>query len=211
MGLIGSFFGRDQKKDLAAAKAQSDAALSQGYDQAQADYTQAENYFSPYSQLGQSGIRNQGFYDDALGMNGEGARNQAVGTITSNPLFQGQLGQESNAVSRVLNAQGASGGGQAHLAAQRVFQQNAGNWLDRYAQNAQQGVQTGLQATNAMSGLRAGRGDMAYGYGATKAGNAINFGNAMAANRSTGINNLMGLAGTVVSGINAFRQPKLGS
>jgi hypothetical protein len=204
MGLIGSFFGSDQRKDLERAKAQSDQQLQQGYDQAYGDYTEAGNYFSPYASQGQQANT---FYNDALGLNGDPARTTATNTLTSNPLFQGELGAQSNAVSRALNAQGASGGGKAQLAAQRVFQGTAGNWLDRYAN---QGAQ-GLQATNAMASARMGRGDLSYGYGASKAGNAINFGNAMASNRNTGINNLMGLAGSVISGINAFRQPKLGS
>jgi hypothetical protein len=60
-----------------------------------------------------------------------------------------------------------------------------------------------------MAGLRANRGDMAIGRGTTLAGNSVNFGNAMAANRNTGINNLMGVASLGVSGLNAFNQPKL--
>ena len=205
MGLLGSFLGKDQQKDLQRAKQQSDAALQQGYDSAYGDYTSAGDMFSPYAQSGQQA--NQ-FYNDALGLNGDAARGTAINTLTSNPLFQGQLGQESNAMSRLLNAQGASGGGKAQLAAQRVFQQNAGSWLDRYAN---QGAQ-GLQATNAMAGMRQARGDLSMNYGATRAGNEQSYGNAMAANRSTGINNILGLAGTVVSGINAFRQPtKIGA
>jgi hypothetical protein len=201
MGLIGSFFGRDQKKDLQAAKGQADAALAQGYNSAYGDYTNAMQSFDPYVQSGQQANT---FYNDALGLNGDTARGTAVDTLTSNPLFQGQLGQESNAMSRVLNAQGASGGGKAQLAAQRVFQQNAGSWLDRYAN---QGAQ-GLQATGAQAGMTAARGDLSYGYGATRAGNEVNYGNAMAANRSTGINNLMGVASLAVNAMKPT--PKLG-
>jgi hypothetical protein len=58
--------------------------------------------------------------------------------------------------------------------------------------------------------LRANRGDMAIGRGTTLAGNSVNFGNAMAANRNTGINNLMGVAGLALGGVNAFNKPKLG-
>lgn len=200
MGLIGSFFGRDQKKDLARAKAESDAALASGYGDARADYSNAMQSFDPYVQQGQKA---NAMYSDALGLNGDAARSTAVNTITSNPLFQGQLGQESNAVSRMLNAQG-SGAGKEALAAQRVFQQNAGSWLDRYNQAGQQG----FQATGQQAQYQAGRGDLAYGYGATRAGNAINFGNAMAANRGVGINNLMGVASL---GVNAMKPtPKLG-
>jgi hypothetical protein len=203
MGLLSDFLGKSQRKDLAAAKAESDAALQQGYGQGQTDYTAAENYFAPYANQGQAANT---FYNNALGLGTEAERTAALGTLTSNPLFQGQLGQDSNALLRNLNARGQSGGGMAALAGQRVFQQNAGNWLDRYRDQGQQG----LQATNQMAGYRAGRGDMSYGYGATKAGNAVNFGNAMAANRNTGINNLMGVASLGVSGINAFNKPKLG-
>jgi hypothetical protein len=205
MGLLGSFFGRDQKKDLQHARAESEAALGQGYNQAQADYTAAENYYQPYADVGKAGIADQNFYSDVLHNRGD-----AVGQFSSNPLLSGELGSNFMATQRAGNAQGWGAGKEA-LAGQRVFQQTAGSWLDRYRDNAQQGVNTGLNATNAMAGLRSARGDNAYGYGATKAGNAINYGNAMAANRGTGINNLMGLAGTVVSGINAFRKPNLGS
>lgn len=205
MGLLGSFFGSDQRKDLRNAKGQADAALQQGYDGAYGDYTAAGDMYQPYAQSGQQA--NQ-FYSDALGLNGDDARSTAVNTMTSNPLFQGQLGQESNAMARILNAQGASGGGKAQLAGQRVFQQNAGQWLDRYNNLGQQG----MQATNAMAQMRQARGDLSMNFAATKAGNEINHGNAMAANRSVGINNLMGLAGLAVSGVNAFRQPtKIGS
>jgi hypothetical protein len=202
VGIIGSFFGRDQKKDLANAKAQADADLAAGYNDARNDYTTAENYFRPYAEGGQRGQR---FYDEALGLYGDEARGAATSSLASNPLFQGQLGQESNAISRVLNAQGNSGGGKAHLAAQRVFQGSAGNWLDRYANRGQQG----MQASNAMAGYRAKRGDLAYGYGATRAGNAIQYGNAQAANRNTPWNNAMALGGLGVNALNAYNQPKL--
>ncbi len=198
MGLIGSFFGRDQKKDLANAKAQADADLAGGYADARADYTTAENYFSPYAQQGQEANT---FYNDVL-MN----RGDAVGKFSSNPLFSGELGANYMAAQRAGNAAGWGAGKEA-LAGQRVFSQTAGNWLDRYRD---QGAQ-GLQASNAMAGYRAGRGDMAYGYGATRAGNAINYGNAMAANRGTGINNLMGVASLGVNAFTAGQKPKLGS
>lgn len=193
MGLLGSFFGRDQKKDLQAAKAQSDAALQQGYDQSQADYTAAEGYYQPYAQVGQQGIADNQTYSDILNNRGD-----AVSKFSANPLFNGELGSNFMAQQRAGNAAGWGAGKEA-LAGQRVFGQTAGSWLDRYGQNAQQGVNTGLNATNAMATARMGRGDNAYGYGATKAGSAINYGNAMAANRGTGINNLMGIANVIAT------------
>ena len=205
IGLLGSFFGSDQRRDIQSANRQATKALDKGYNQAYGDYTSAASSYDPYVQQGNAA---NAFYGNALGLNGTDAQSGAINTLTSNPLFSGQLAQDSNAMSRVLNAQGASGGGKAQLAAQRVFQQTAGNWLDRYKGLGDQG----LQATGAKSNALMGRGELSMGFGATKAGNAINYGNALAANRSTGINNLMGLGSLAINGANAWRQPtKIGS
>ncbi len=205
MGILGSFFGSDQRKDLAAANKSATQSLQQGYDSANADYGTAINNYNPYVQSGQQANT---FYGNALGLNGADAQNQSISTLTSNPLFSGQLSQDSNAMSRVLNAQGSSGGGKAQLAAQRVFQQTAGNWLDRYNQMGQQG----LQATGAQSNALQGRADLASNYASAKAGNAIQYGNALAANRSTGVNNILGAVGLGVNALNAWRQPsKIGT
>jgi hypothetical protein len=202
MGIISDFMGKTAQRKADEAYAESERLAQQALAGQRSEYEQAENYFRPYAEGGQRGQR---FYDEALGLYGDEARGAATSSLASNPLFQGQLGQESNAISRVLNAQGNSGGGKAHLAAQRVFQGSAGNWLDRYANRGQQG----MQASNAMAGYRAKRGDLAYGYGATRAGNAIQYGNAQAANRNTPWNNAMALGGLGVNALNAYNQPKL--
>lgn len=194
MSFLGSLTGSSQRKDLRVAQTNANAALDKGYADSMARYDQAAGLYDPYAQQGRQA---NDFYYNALGLNGAEAQTGAVDTLTSNPLFQGQLGQESNALAKLLNARGASGGGLANIAAQRVFQQSAGNWLDRYRDAGQQG----FQATNAQANIRAGQGDAAYGYGATKAGNQINFGNALAETRNVGVNNLIGLIG---AGANAY-------
>ena len=188
---FGSLTGSTQRKDIRNANAAATQALDTGYEQSQGYYDQAAQGYSPYVQQGQK-ASNQ--YNSLLGLNGADARGEAQGMITSDPLFQGGLAQDSNALLRNLNARGQGGGGQAQLAGQRVLQQNYGSWLDRYRDAGSQG----FQATNALSGVRAAQGDNAYGFAATKAGQATNYGNAMASSRSIGINNLMGLAGTAV-------------
>lgn len=105
------------------------------------------------------------------------------------------MASDSNAVSRTLNAQGSSGGGKAQLAAQRVLQGNALNFANLYSGLSQQG----LSATNAQSNALQGRGDMTTNYYGTKAGNAVNYGNALAQSRTNGINNLTSLLGTAVN------------
>ncbi|MFA5952249.1 MAG: hypothetical protein WC807_18430 [Hyphomicrobium sp.] len=192
MGILGGFFGSDQRKDLQRANQQATTDLQQGYDKAYGDYSSAAAGFDPYIE---SGNKSQGTWDDLMGLNGDGARDAAYGTLSTNPLFTGQLATSSNALSRVLNAQGQSGGGKAALAGARVLQETGGQWVDRYGQ----GGQMGYNATGAKGNALTARGDLSMGYGATKAGNAINFGNALAANRSTGINNILGVAGLAVN------------
>lgn len=192
MGLLGSFLGSDQRKDVTNAYNKSNQYLDQGYNSANTDYTTAINNYSPYTQSGQQA---NAFYSNMLGLNGADAANSAWDTLSSNPLFTGQLASNSNAVSRTLNAQGSSGGGKAQLAAQRVLQGNALNFANLYAGLGQQG----LSATQAQGNALMGRGDMTTNYYGTKAGNAVNYGNALASSRTQGVNNLLNLGGLAVS------------
>lgn len=197
MSFFSSFTGSAQRKDVRNANSQATAALDKGYADSQGYYGQAAGAYDPYVTAG--GKAND-TYNALLGLNGADARSSAQGMLTSDPLFQGGLSQDSNALLRNLNARGQGGGGQAQLAGQRVLQQNYGNWLDRYRDAGSQG----FQATNAQSGVRAAQGDNAYGYGATKAGQATNMGNALASSRTIGLNNLLGVAGTAIGGWNAL-------
>ena len=202
MSFWGSFTGSSQRKDLRRAQAQATQHLDQGYSDARSDYTGAIESYQPYVE---SGTKSQSFYDDLLGLNGSEARAAAQGTLTSDPLFQGQLAQSSNAMLRHLNARGSSVGGKAALAGQRVLQQTYGDWLDRY----QGGGAQGLNATNAMAGYRADRGDLAWGHGTTIAGNAISHGNAMAQSRGILSNNLLKIAEIGVNAMTGL--PRIGS
>ena len=195
--LADGFTGKAAQKDIRAADAKASGYLDKGYADSQGYYGQAASAYDPYVQ---AGGKSNDTYNALLGLNGTGAQNDANTMLTSNSLFQGQLGQESNALLRNLNARGQSGGGQAQLAGQRVFQQNAGSWLDRYRDAGSQG----FQASNAQAGVRAAQGDAAYGYGATKANQAVGYGNALAESRGIGINNLMGAIGSGISGYNAL-------
>lgn len=185
---------------MARANAQATQALSEGYGQQQQRYDQAFDMFTPFAQQGRAA---NDFYTNALGLGGQEAQSQAIGTLTSNPLFSGQLAQDSNALSRQLNARGMGAGGTAAMAGARVFQQTAGNWLDRYRDAGRQGFEAAGQQGN----IRMGQGDAAYGYGATRANQAIGYGNALSQTRNAGLNNLLGIAGTVISGANAMRKP----
>lgn len=108
------------------------------------------------------------------------------------PLFGSILGQQSNALLRQQNARGGTYGGQAVMAAGRLGLENYNNYLTRLQGQANQGAQIAGQQSN----IKMGQADLDYGFGATRAGSEINYGNASAAARSTGINNLLNIAGT---------------
>jgi hypothetical protein len=197
MSFFDNLFGSAQEDTLRQADAEAKRSLNKGFKQQNQRYDEAYGLYQPYAEQGREA---NDFYYNALGLGTPEQQTTALNTLTSNPLFQGQLGQESNALARSLNARGASGGGQAQLAAQRVFQQNAGNWLNRYRDLGGQG----LQVTGQQAGIRTAQGDNAYGHFGNQAGRAINTGNAMAQMQTNSANNLMnaftGLASTAIGG-----------
>ena len=200
MGFFSNLSGGQQRSDIRRSTAQANSMIDQGFNESQGYYDQAAGLYDPYTQQGGKAAT---MYADLLGINGGDARSEAQGVLTSDPLFQGGLAQDSNALLKQLNARGQSGGGLANIAAQRVLQQNYGSWLDRYNQAGQQG----FQATNALAGVRATQGDNAYGAAATKAGLALGKGNALASTRNTGINNLMGAIGAGLKAYSSFYKP----
>lgn len=188
MGLLGSFFGSDQRKDLRRAKAASDRELDAAYKGADEFYAQGQELYDPYIEQGRTG---SDVYSQAIGLGTPEERAAAQERYFSDPAMQAVLGQQTNALLRKFNASGSgTGGGRLALAGTRVGLENYGSWLDRVKGVGDQG----FTATTGKSNVLLGRGDSRWGYGATKAGQETSFGNAMAQNRSTGINNLLNVA-----------------
>ena len=189
MGFFSDFTGASARSDIKKANNTATAALDQGYNTSQGYYDQAASSFDPYTSSGAAGEK---MYSDLLGLNGDDARSSAQGVITSDPLWSGKLGEDTNAVLKNLNARGMGASGASALAGQRVLLQNYNSVLDRY-----QGLgQTGLSATGQRAGVLTGQGDNAYGFGATKANQALQYGNAMAGTRNSGLNNILAVLGT---------------
>jgi hypothetical protein len=189
MGFLGSLLGTDQAKDLKRAKKASDKELQSGYDEAQPFYDQAFDLFSPFAQQGQEANK---LYGQAIGLGSPEEQAAAQARYTRDPIQQSILGDQSNRLLKQLNARGSTYGGTAALAGARVGRENYNGWLDRLDNQAG----AGFGATSSQAGLRSGQGDMRFGLGVTKAGQETSFGNAMAENRSTGINNLLKIGET---------------
>lgn len=197
MSFLSSFFGTTQRNDVKRAKVAADAALDAGADAGRAAYTSATDRLDPYSQTGMAG---NAMYADAIGLNGRPAQQGVVDNFMADPFRAENERLANENLARQFGSRGMGGSGAFALAAARGNLERGSadwnNWLNRI-----QGVGTqGLQAAGAQSTLDAGLGNAEFGLGTTRAGNEINFGNAMAASRNVGINNIMGLAGTVMSG-----------
>jgi hypothetical protein len=181
--------GSQARSDINSAYKKANTALDTGYQQSQGYYDKAAGNYDPYVS---SGAQGQQTYLDLLGLNGNDARSSAQSMITSDPLWTGQLASDQNAALKALNARGLGASGTAALAGQRVLAQNYGDVLNRYMGLGQEG----LQAAGAQAGVYTGQGDNAYGFGATKANNAINQGSAISQTRNTGLNNVLSILGT---------------
>lgn len=203
MGFLSSFFGGDQRDDIRKASKQANAYLDQGYNSAQGYNEQAYNELEPWAN---EGLAANQTYQQAIGLGTPEERATAQERYFSDPAMQGVLGQQTNALLRKFNSTGSgTGGGRLALAGARVGMENYGGWLNRLQGLGSQG---GQYATG-QAGIRQGQADTAWGYGATKAGNSINTGNAVAGTRNIGLNNLLGAVGTAAKAYTAFSDARL--
>jgi endosialidase-like protein len=203
VGFFGSLTGSDQKKDLKKGKKASDAALKAGYEGGNQFFGQAADLYNPYVS---QGTQANTLYGQALGLGTPEEQVASQQRFFQDPAMQAVLGQQSNALLRKFNAGGSgTGGGKLALAGTRVGLENYNNYLNRL-----QGMGTqGLQATGAQAGVRQDQGNLRYGYGASLAGQETNFSNAMAANRTAGVNNLLNAAGSVAGAAMMFSDIRL--
>lgn len=202
MSFWGDLTGKTQSNYLADANNKATGYLQSGYDQATENYRnysdRARAQFDPYAA---SGRRAQSAYDDSLGLNGaEGGRNAlTMYGNARNPYLQYEQDRAQQGMDRAANARGGLNTGYNALAVARARQglgyQDYQNW-----QNRLQGAgQMGFQAAGAQAGIDQQTGqylsDARLGLGQQFAGNAINYGNARAANKTNSVNALMKGAG----------------
>lgn len=190
MSFFGSFFGSDQKKDLVRANAQATGAINQGLEAGRAGYEAGRSRFDPYETGGRAGYN---ALLGALGLNGTGAQTEFLDRYREDPTQQ----YMQQAVARQFAARGLSDSGASRLASARVWNEGYNTHLNRLTGIGQQGQ----QAAGNQAQFDQGIGDLEFGTGQLRANQAINFGNALAANRSTGINNLLGVAGLGVKAL----------
>lgn len=202
MGFFSSIFGDGGEKEIRRAKKRSDATLTEGYDTATGRLDEAFDLFTPYAEQGQQANER---YNQLLGLGTQEERDAAQKTYLDDPAFQGMLGLESNRLLKQLNARGQTYGGTAALAGARTGLEGYGNYLNRLQGQGQQGFNAATNQAN----TRSNQSNLDFGFGATKAGSEINFGNAVAQAKQAPLNNLLGVLGTGAKVATAFSDVRL--
>lgn len=211
MSFFGSLFGSDQQRYLSDAKAAADKNLDSGYTDAKNAYTQygneAKGYYQPYVQNGQKA--NQ-LYSDAMGLNGAQGGQNALSAYQGarNPFQDWQQNYTQQGMDHAANARGMLNSGTNALAVARARQQMGYNDYNNWLSGLQGMNNQGMQAAGGMSSVAMNQGNqlgnLGWGYGTTKAGNEINYGNALSQNATSGVNNLIGLGGTLIKSMSGM-------
>lgn len=205
MGIFDNWDGGQSRSDIydgqGKAKQIIHNGMRTGQDWLNRTHRRSMGYLNPYIQ---SGLEGSEYYDDLLGLNGWRSRDDAQDMLMRDKAFQGKLGQDQNAMLRAMNARGNSNSGAGALAAERVFQQNYGDVLNRYAGRAQQGYQAASQGAGLATQYGRDSANLQFGGRQQIAQNAITSANAIAGTRGTGMNNLLGIAGLGLKAYNTF-------
>lgn len=201
MGFFGSLTGKDQARDLKSGYKESTGMLKSGYEEGQTQYSNALRTID--GNVGK-GAADQTAYRNALGLNGATARRGQQDIYNSDPMFNALADQQNKQIFSRYNAGGMGDSGASRLALGRAGLDRYDNYLSRLGQLGQQGQQADQTWGMAKAGLQKDQGDFAYGHAQQLAGQRTGLGNAMAQNRSVGVNNILGglssLGGMAISG-----------
>lgn len=194
MGWWDDFTGKSARNDLAAGKDAANKEITGGETAGRADYDAGIARLDPYATGGEQGLD---AYLASLGLRGTQAQQEVQGRYMADPIQNALMDRITKANTRQQTGRGMGNSGAATQSLTNALLASWGSYQDRL-----KGVgDTGVQAAGGQSTLEAGKGDMAFGAGQQRAGIDIGSANALAASRSTGVNNILAAAGV---GLKAF-------
>jgi len=186
LGFLGDFTGSSARRDLSRGRDVSRRELTTGRDYALGDFAAAEGYFQPFARTGGASFDRWGAL---MGLGGPDARRTAQADLENDPIYRAMGDRAVRGISRNVAASGLTGAG--YRAGSEALLTNYNSYLDRLLAGGGQG----LQAAAGASGVRTRAGDTRFATGQQLAGLEQSYANAMAASRSTTMNNLLGIAG----------------
>ena len=211
MSLWGAFTGSDARRYAENARNQNRNQLNQGYDNnrgyQQQGYQSAVNRLSPYEMMGRQG---QTAYTNLLGLNGGDAQRGArQGYEGWNPYLGDEMSLADRSIQRRSAATGQLDSGMNALARQRAAMEMGSRDFYNYNDRLQGLGQQGYGAANALAGLDMGNAQSLIGIeNALRGGNIQNetqYWNAQSQANQGLMNNIFGLGGMAIQGLNAFR------
>lgn len=195
------FDGSQARGDLERADADANGMLRGGYDRATQQgerfYGDAQGRLDQYAQGGRDA---DGQIRNALGLNGREQQRGYYDNFQNDPGFEAEMRGGVRALDHSATARGGLYSGAAMRGVAQYGQQQQGNAYRNRLGSLMQYGQQGQQAATAQAGIASqfgqDRQNLEYGYGQQQAGNRINLGNALSANRGTMMRNVLGVAGT---------------
>lgn len=193
--------GKSTQRANDAASVRAQGYLTQGREEASGNIkdsaTEAQGYWSPYAQSGQSANK---LYGDAVGLNGRPAQQGVMDSYSSSDPFRAfNESNANNALFRGYNARGMMDSGASRLATARASlergSQDWNSWLNRI-----QGMQgQGVQVAGNQAGIAQNTGQQLAGinqnYYSGLANNVLGVNAANNQARMGGVNNLLQGAG----------------
>lgn len=210
MSLIGMFTGKDARKNAGAARAENEGQLRAGYDNnmgyQRRGYQDATGRLMPFYD---NGMRGQQAYMNLLGLNGADARAGAQSAYEGwNPYLAGDMDAATKAVDRRAAATGNFNSGMAALARDRAARELGTQDFYKYA-GALEGLGgQGFQAAGGLANLDMQNAGALTGiednFRSGNIQNTTNYYNARSQAGMGGFQNLLGLGGLIVGGMNAL-------
>ena len=199
MGFFDDFFGASQRRDIRRGQQQGIADVRAGETGALDEFGRATSRLDPYSTGGMDAYN---AYLASLGLRGEDERRLVQDRYFNDPVQNALMDRITRANTRRFTGIGMGNSGAATQSLTNALLANYGAHQDRLRGAGD----TGMGAATTQAGIGTQAGLTRFGAGQQVAGINMNAANAMAASRSTGINNLLGVAGTV----GRFMMPGLG-
>lgn len=208
MGFFSSLLGKDSAKAAEALGQRNAGQINTSYDkadtQAKTGFDESMGYYQPYAKAGEAATT---AYGNALGLNGQAARDQQFKTgYVDDPAraYRDANAQtQMNALYRKYNA-GPSGvnSGATMMASGRLsnelFNTDWNGYLDRLQGQQQQGAQVAGAQAGTATGYYSGAADRSVGRGNALVSNDTQATQAANNARQGGINNLLNIWGTAM-------------
>lgn len=210
MSLWGALTGSDAKKAAQRAYEANQAQLGAGYNNMLGYYGQgygdAKGYLTPFYNQGMQGFQ---AYGNLLGLNGADAQGRAQQAYQGwNPYLSGDMDRATQSVARRMAAQGMTGSGLNALAQQEATRRLGSQDFYNY-NNALQGMGgMGMQAGGMLGNYAmANAGNLAGAeqwYRGGSMQNTTQMENARAQAGQMGFQNLLGIGGLLLGGLNTY-------